>query len=188
MYVEEAFMKKRVRSISMTCIACALALGGCASDDEPSTPAGGAGMGGSVTGTAVATIAPLGTNTVTGTATFTETAAGVTVVIALQNCPPGPHAFHIHNGTECTDATTQGVHWPVDSMTGQPPTRGEGIPDITCNAEGNGTVTHVRPNTEGPDRVWNIGDAADANVVGHVVVVHMMPDKMRIGCGKIAAM
>jgi Cu/Zn superoxide dismutase len=136
--------------------------------------AGGAGPGGS----AVATIAPFGTGTVSGTVTFTQSGSDVTALVSLQNCPDGPHGVHIHQGTSCADATTQGDHWDM--------ARGEGFPDVTCSG-GAGTTTVTRAATD-PALAWSIGGNPVTNVIGHVFVVHDpgMPAP-RIGCGQIVA-
>jgi Cu/Zn superoxide dismutase len=163
-----------------------LALGACAADsNESGAMAGGgalpnAGAGGSaaVAGSAVATIAPFGMGTVTGTVMFTQTATDVTAVVSLSNCPDGPHGVHIHQGTSCADPTMQGGHWDM--------TRGEGIPDVMCSA-GTGTSMVTRAATD-PMLAWSIGGNALTNVIGHVFVVHNPGDPApRIGCGPIVA-
>jgi Cu-Zn family superoxide dismutase len=151
--------------------------------------AGAGGAGGAIAGsggaggagasmTAVATIAPFGTGTVTGTVTFTQSGTDVTVVVSLQNCPDGMHGVHVHQGTSCLDANTQGGHWDM--------TRGEGIPDVICSG-GAGTAMHTRVAAD-PTLAWSIGGAPATNLVGHVFVVHDPGDLApRIGCGAIAA-
>jgi hypothetical protein len=126
---------------------------------------------------AVATIAGFDGGTVTGTWTFTQDGADVTVVIALENCPDGAHQVHIHEGMGCADETAQGMHWG--------PTRGEGIPDVQCTG-GEGTVTHTRAGTP-TNLAWSIGGDDSTDVVGHAVVVHATGSTARIGCGVIQA-
>jgi Cu/Zn superoxide dismutase len=152
-----------------------LALAGCS--DEASDD-GAAGMSGQGT-SALATIAPFGTGTVTGTASFTQTGSDVSVTVTLNNCPDGPHGVHIHQGTSCADEAMQGAHWDM--------TRGEMIPDITCTA-GTGTVTYVRSAAVSPAIAWSIGGDPVTNMLGHAFVVHSpgMPAP-RIGCGIIGA-
>jgi hypothetical protein len=161
-----------------------LALGACAdgADHVHGVEGSGisaAGAGGTVGGaTAVATIAPFGTGTVTGTATFAQSGVDVIVIVSLTNCPDGVHSVHIHQGTSCTDAMTQGAHWDM--------TRGEGIPDVLCSA-GAGTSMHTR-NPVNPALAWTIGGVPTTDVVGHVFVVHDPGDPApRIGCGQITA-
>jgi Cu/Zn superoxide dismutase len=161
-----------------------LALGACADGVDHVHGVAGSGISaggaGGATGptAAAALIAPFGTGTVTGTATFTQSGTDVTVNVSLSNCPDGIHSVHIHHGTSCTDAMTQGAHWDT--------ARGEGIPDVVCSA-GTGTSTHTRNATD-PALAWSIGGAPTSNVIGHVFVVHDPGDPApRIGCGQITA-
>jgi Cu/Zn superoxide dismutase len=155
-----------------------------------------AGTGGSGTagtsasgGKAVATIAGFGTGTtVTGTATFTQTGNDVTVVVELKGCVETKmYPVHIHEGTSCTDATSQGAHWGMAVM----PVRGEGIPKVTCMGT-TGTGTYTRMMATDPSIAWTVGGDTTTNVVGHAFVVHD-PEPVvapaappRIGCGVIA--
>jgi Cu/Zn superoxide dismutase len=155
------------------------------------TGSGGTGSGGTGSGgmsgdsgmmelkAAAATIAGFSGGTVTGTATFSSDADGVTVVVSLMNCPDGMHPVHIHEGTSCADAMAQGAHWGM--------TRGEGIPSVMCT--GNmGTAMFTRPNSAAPELKWSIGGDEATDVIGHAFVVHNNDDmKTRIGCGVIEA-
>jgi Cu/Zn superoxide dismutase len=139
------------------------------------------GSSGTPAVTATAEIAPFGTGTVTGTATFTEVAGGVNLAITLSGCVAGKsYPVHIHEGAACTDATTQGGHWAVP--------RGEGIPSIVCS-DTTGTTTMVRMATPA-ESAWTIGGDITTDVEGHVLVVHdpdVPASPPRIGCGVIAA-
>jgi Cu/Zn superoxide dismutase len=185
-------MKNPVRSLSILMAACLLALAGCAEDDPPAaanTAGGGAGGGAGGAGSttmARAVIMPLAGQTLSGMADFASTAAGVTLQLTVQNCPPGDHPFHIHQGTSCTDMTTQGAHWDGDG-TPEMPTRGETIPPITCGADMTGTTpVYTRPATSPANMLWTIGGDAATNVKGHVIVIHMSStDKARLACGVI---
>jgi Cu/Zn superoxide dismutase len=133
----------------------------------------------------MATVAPLMGQTVNGTATFSSTAAGVTLQLTLKSCPPGDHPFHIHEGTACTDMTSQGGHWGGMGMPDMP-TRGEKITPITCMPDGTGTATTMRLSTEAANLKWTVGGDATTNVKGHVLVVHTSSmDPTRIACGVI---
>lgn len=150
----------------------------------------GGGGGGSGAMMATANIMPFGTGTITGTAVFVTVADGVQVTINLQNCPPGIHGIHIHEGTSCASAATQGMHWG-GSGSAQNPTRGEGIGSgtgqITCNAQRvGGPLVYTRTNQNAALR-WTIGNPASSNVIGHPVVVHAAGADAREGCGVIQA-
>lgn len=166
---------------------------GGASTSTAGTGTGTAGAGAAGTsaagGKAVATIATFGTGvTVTGTATFTQTGSDVTVVVQLNGCVDGKmYPVHIHEGTSCMDATTQGAHWGM-AVT---PVRGEGIPKVVCTGT-SGTVTYTRAIATDPTIAWTVGGDMTTNVVGHAFVVHD-PEPVvapaappRIGCGVIA--
>jgi Cu/Zn superoxide dismutase len=138
-------------------------------DGEGGTPA-----------TAVASIMPFMTGTITGTATFTASGAGVTIVVALQNCPAGVHPLHIHAGTGCGSEQEQGLHWD--------PPRGENIGPsgtITCAANQTGTLTYTRAGTD--PTPWTIGPPTASNVIGHPIVIHGVgaTSTVRDGCGVI---
>ena len=129
---------------------------------------------------AEAKIAPFDSGAITGTATFTETDAGVSLTITLDTCVAGKsYPVYIHEGAACTDETTQGGHWAAP--------RGEGIPNIVCTAT-SGTRTTVRALLP-PESAWSIGGSPMTNVEGHVVVIDDPDAAMppRIGCGAISA-
>jgi Cu-Zn family superoxide dismutase len=123
---------------------------------------------------AVATIAPTTGNMINGTATFTELAGQVMVVVDVNNCPAGMHAWHLHANPSCAnDAVGAGDHWVP---------RGEMLGEINCMPDGKGTRTFTSsaPNT------WTIGGAAASNILPHAVVVHTGAESNpggRIGCG-----
>jgi Cu-Zn family superoxide dismutase len=55
---------------------------------------------------------PTGTNTITGSATFTQVGAAVTLVIQVSNCPEGNHAVHLHELKDCgNNGLAAGDHW-----------------------------------------------------------------------------
>ena len=150
--------------------------GGTGGDNDSGTAGtGGDTDSGAPGATAEATLAPFGSGTITGTATFTQDGDDVTVTITLNDCADGDHPVHIHEGTSCADATAQGGHWDM--------ARGEGIPVISC-ANDTGTVTYTRVGTDA--KPWTIGGDATTNVIGHAFVVHD-GSAMRVGCGIIEA-
>ena len=129
---------------------------------------------------ATATIMPLGTNTVTGTATFSVNPQGLlSLQINLTNCPPGGHAAHLHEFANCgSNGNDAGNHWVP---------KGEIIQTITCAADGTANSTTLA--TGGPT-YWTIGGPADSNVLPHAIMIHASPDPSagaRIGCGVATA-
>jgi hypothetical protein len=108
------------------------------------------------------------------------------IEVTLSGCEPNSnYPIHIHAGTACTDATTQGGHWG-DMSTGS----GDGIPEIPCVTGGTGTLTYTRLNSDATNGPWTIGGAAGTNVAGHVLVIHnpFTPDAVgRTACGAIVA-
>jgi hypothetical protein len=133
---------------------------------------------------ALSTVNSFMTGTVSGNGTFEQGAAdtaadSVTVSITLNGCVSGKaYPVHIHTGSACTDATTQGGHWDM--------TRGEGIPNITCSGT-SGTTTYNRAATDATLK-WSVGDGSATDVIGHTIVVHDPDNNMtRVACGVITA-
>lgn len=129
--------------------------------------------------TATATIAQAeGSGDIMGTVTFVQSGTDVTVTYTVTNCPEGTHPTHIHSGTGCGSRGEMGMHWD--------PPRGENIPDLECDASGNGSVTYTREGSMAA-LAWTIGDGAATDIVGLPVVIHgAEPDTdPRIGCGVI---
>ncbi|HEY0710545.1 MAG TPA: superoxide dismutase family protein, partial [Polyangia bacterium] len=132
---------------------------------------------------AIARIMPSGGGTITGTVTFVAKGADVEVQYALENCPPGVHPTHIHEGTSCASVQSQGMHWGG--------TRGDGIGSgsgqITCDAQMKGSFTtpYVRVGNN-PATRWTIGTGGNTDILGHVLIVHGVNDtNQRHGCGII---
>ena len=163
--------------------ACALLLTGAAS--SPKAPEGPQ---------AKASIEARSGSTVTGTATFTELAAGgVAVRVHIEKAPAGAHGLHIHEKGDCSDpeAKSAGGHFnpagmphagPKDAM------RHAGdLGNIEIKADGNGDldiVSDMLTVKPGPN-----------SVIGRSVVFHEKADDMttqptgnaggRWGCGVI---
>jgi Cu/Zn superoxide dismutase len=116
---------------------------------------------------------------------FTNVANGVQVVITLQNCAPGLHGIHIHEGTSCATEQAQGMHWGGTNGPGEGIGSGTGL--IMCDNAMTANLTYVRANTPASTR-WTIGPPAATNLIGHAVVVHNIdPGTARHACGVIQA-
>jgi hypothetical protein len=124
--------------------------------------AGGGSGGGALPTSAIAVLSGVGGQTVNGSAMFTQSGMDVALVITLAECTDGIYPVHIHDGTGCADAASQGEHW--EGM------RGEGIPAIVCDG-GNGIQTHARMAGVAETK-WSIASSAADDVIGKVVVVH----------------
>jgi len=114
---------------------------------------------------------------ISGTATFTIPGSGsITMNVSFTGCVPGKqYPMHIHEGSSCENATTQGGHWDIP--------RGEGIPNVLCNM-GTGTLNYTRTNMD-PRTAWSINNPAN-NLVGHTIVLHDPDDgTVRVACGVI---
>jgi Cu-Zn family superoxide dismutase len=115
-----------------------------------------------------------GVGKVAGTATFTQGATMVTLVLNLTQCPDGVHSSHLHLMKDCgNNGTAAGGHWPNGEMLG----------DYTCT-DGKVTKEFMR----GTDK-WTIGGDAATDITKYSFMVHAMSDAQgsgdRIGCGLI---
>jgi hypothetical protein len=132
---------------------------------------GGAGGAANMPG-AVATIAGLNGQTVTGTATFTQGATMTKLVLNLTACPNGAHSSHLHAMKDCgNNGTAAGGHWAPN---------GEMLGDYTC---ANNAVTYE---VSKPVAVWTVGDGSATDVTKYAFMVHETTDAQgsgaRIGC------
>lgn len=142
---------------------------------------------------ALATIEPLGKNTVKGTFMARENKSGaVTVEIQVEGLVAGRHGAHIHSGGSCGDAgKAAGPHWDPASSNkhGNPKDpatmhHAADMPNIDVDAQGRGTMRFQTTNFK----------LSDLN--GKTIVVHENTDNYmdspanggsgaRIGCGVI---
>jgi superoxide dismutase, Cu-Zn family len=141
--------------------------------------------------TASATFAGTNSQTVTGTAKFTDDDK-VSVTITLTAAPDGVHGIHIHNVPSCgNEGTDAGPHWDDnDTAAGNhhlPPGGGHlgDLGNITVTG-GKGTLTFSNP-------AWTLGDGAATDVVPHAIIFHQNMDDgsmpsagARWGCALIA--
>lgn len=142
---------------------------------------------------AQARIEPKSGSSVTGTATFEQLSAGVTVVVKIKDAPPGWHAVHIHQIGDCSapDGTSAGGHFnPEDKLHGSPHAPEHHLGDLgnlLVDADGNGyTEVHMPGLTVA---------AGPMSVVGRSIIVHADADDLvtqptgaaggRIACGVI---
>jgi Cu-Zn family superoxide dismutase len=155
--------------------------------------AGVAARGADAPAQAKASIEARSGSTVTGTATFTEVAGGVKVVVHIEKAPPGTHGLHLHEKGDCSapDAASAGGHFNPTSMPHAGPMDKQhhagDLGNIEIKADGTGdleitsSMLTVKP---GPN-----------SVVGRAVVFHEKADDLktqptgnaggRLGCGVI---
>jgi Cu/Zn superoxide dismutase len=149
------------------------AQGGAAQGGSGGAPGGGTG-GAAPDAVAVANIMATDGNEISGTATFTQIGTTVMLLVSVTNCPEGVHDMHIHLNKACgPDGGDAGSHWVPD---------GEIVNDITCMADGTGTLSQTVS-----DGTWTIGDGTDSDITTHSFMVHAAPPSVtvRIGCGLI---
>ncbi len=143
---------------------------------------------------ASATLAPRsGVTTLGGTATFTRTASGVSLMLAVTGAPVGQHGVHLHALGDCSaaDALSAGGHWNPDNAQHGAPGATSHLGDLgnlTVAADGTGTLTVA-------STAWRIGDGSIYDVIGKSVIIHLNVDDLttqpagnagsRIGCGVI---
>ena len=143
---------------------------------------------------AVALIGPKSDSQVTGTATFTADNGEVTLVLEVQNAPPGEHAFHLHQTGDCSapDGTSAGGHWnPTEhdhGKWGAAPFHLGDVGNLIAGDDGSGALTLSTD-------LWSIGTGEHNDIVGRAVILHAGMDDYtsqptgaaggRIGCGVI---
>jgi len=142
---------------------------------------------------AKATIEAKSGSTVAGTATFTELANGVKVVVHLEHAPPGTHGFHIHEKGDCSapDAMSAGAHFNPASNPHAGP---------LDQARHNGDLGNIEIGPEGKGHLELVDDLVTVkpgptSVVGKSVIFHEQTDDLktqpagnsgaRLGCGVI---
>jgi hypothetical protein len=114
---------------------------------------------------------------VSGTASFSETSAGVDLTIGMRGCAIGKtYPLFIQAGGDCSSASLLGARW--DSP------RGENINEIMCTGTtGMGRTFYTRPKQDA--KPWTIGNPAASNILGHVLVAYDSATLQPIACGPI---
>ena len=172
------FRAKNLKHHSMLSIAVILAtclIAGCEkipTQVMPPTPEGK---------TAVATITEKpGTDSgITGTAVFMESEGKVHVRIEIQGAAPGPHAAHLHNGTDCANAEGHWhpTHIPIGTI---------GIPIVEATAEmppvGRGEIGNIQVGEYGTGTLefttsfWSLGGDSGTDILGKLLMIHEKGD------------
>ena len=161
---------------------------GCASSKSSTTaPPAAAGP------RASATIEARSGSTLSGTAVFTQTGAGVHIVVEVSNAPQGIHAVHLHEKGDCSapDATSAGGHFNPTGMA-------HGSPDAPAHHAGDFGNMTVGEDGHGRlelDSTMLTIAPGERSVIAHAIVVHAKADDMqtqptgnaggRIGCGVV---
>jgi Cu/Zn superoxide dismutase len=162
-------------------------LGGAGSGGAGSggTEAGGTGGGSGAGGasgasatTAKASLVDLQGSGISGSALVTVVDQQLKLELTLAGCPMGSHALHLHANASCADAgNAAGGHWSP---------QGEGIPDVTCAADGSASFAF-----EPAPGTWSVGAPPSSDLLVHAVMLHSggSPDPgARLACGVLAKM
>ena len=139
-----------------------------------------------------------GDGTARGTATVTQAADGLHVVVRATGLTPGIHAVHIHAIGKCTgpDFTSAGGHWnPTARQHGKDNPAGMhmgDMPNMTVGPAGSGAIEYHVPNGSISGGAMPLLDAD-----GAAIVVHAKPDDNvtdptgnaggRVACGVLTA-
>jgi superoxide dismutase, Cu-Zn family len=131
----------------------------------------------------------------TGTATLTEEAGGVKVVLALEGLTPGEHGTHVHETADCSapDAKSAGSHYNPDKHDhGLPTVAARHLGDlgnVTVGKDGKGKLEILIPGA-------NLKPNDPHSFLGRSIIVHEKKDDGgqpvgnaggRIGCAALVS-
>lgn len=166
---------------SVSLLALAAALGGCATPAATSGPA------------ASASLSATKGNTVTGTVHFSQAGAKLRVQAQVAGLAPGPHGFHIHEKGDCSapDGSSAGGHFNPQAKSHAHPDAAErhagDLPQLVADAAGQARLDFEID-------LIRIGDGP-TDILGRAVVVHAGADDFksqpagnsgpRVACGVI---
>lgn len=133
-----------------------------------------------------------------GTATVTQAADGLHVVVKALGLTPGIHAVHVHTTGTCTgpDFTSAGGHWnPTGHKHGKDNPAGMhmgDMPNMQAGSDGTGSIEYVIPGGTISDGATPLLDADGAAVVIHAQADDNITDPAgnaggRIACGVLSA-
>lgn len=113
-----------------------------------------------------------------GTAVFTPTSDGVSLLVVLDGCEDGAfYPVRIHAGTSCAGRSGIGELWDG--------TRGDDIPDLQCMGA-HASQEYVR--SQAASKAWSVGGSSESDVIGHVLVIDDPEDRTApLACGVITA-
>lgn len=133
-----------------------------------------------------------------GTATVTDTSAGLRIIIDGSGLPQGAHGLHVHTVGRCEapDFASAGPHWnPTAKMHGKEAPGGPhwgDLPNLVVGTDGRGRIEFVIPGTQ----LYG-GTAPLLDADGSAIVIHAAADDYRtdpsgnsgarIACGVFAA-
>ena len=133
-----------------------------------------------------------------GTATVTQAADGLHVLVKASGLTPGIHAVHLHTVGTCTgpDFTSAGGHWnPTAHQHGKDNPQGMhmgDMPNMQAKPDGTGEMEYVVPGGTISDGATPLLDADGAAVVIHATADDYKSDPAgnaggRIACGVLSA-
>lgn len=161
------------RTASLLTLLAAGALGACAAEN------GESGSASDMPATARAALADSSGADV-GTATLTQMADGVRLVVDARGLPQGGHGLHVHMTGRCDppDFTTAGSHWnPTEKVHGKDapggPHMGD-LPNLLIGTDGSGRLEATLPGARLSD-----GNNMLLDADGAAVVIHTAPDDYR---------